>query len=60
MNYSTVSGAMRKKVSRQLKEVERRYGVRVLYACESGSRDWGFASPGSDHDMRFLYAYPSE
>jgi uncharacterized protein len=32
--------------------------VRVLYAVESGSRAWGFASPDSDYDVRFLYVHP--
>jgi predicted nucleotidyltransferase len=32
-------------------------GVRVLYAAESGSRAWGFVSPDSDFDVRFLYAH---
>ena len=57
MTYHAVSAAMRHKVRRQLKEVEQRYGVRVLYACESGSRGWGFASPDSDYDVRFIYAH---
>lgn len=39
----------------QITELERTCGVRVLYACESGSRAWGFASPNSDYDVRFLY-----
>lgn len=30
----------------------------VLYACETGSRGWGFASPDSDFDVRFVFAYP--
>lgn len=38
--------------------VEAQHGVRVLYAAESGSRAWGFASPDSDYDVRFLYALP--
>ncbi len=51
---------MRERVSQQLKEIERRYDVKVLYACESGSRGWGFASPDSDYDVRFLYVHPLE
>ncbi len=38
--------------------VERDYGVRILFACESGSRAWGFASPDSDYDIRFFFAHP--
>ncbi|MDO9401843.1 MAG: nucleotidyltransferase domain-containing protein [Polaromonas sp.] len=43
----------------RLAAVERQYGVRVLYACESGSRGWGFASPDSDYDIRFIYLRPA-
>ncbi len=35
-------------------------GVTVLHAIESGSRAWGFASPDSDYDVRFLYVHPLE
>jgi predicted nucleotidyltransferase len=38
-----------------LKRIEREHNVTVLYACESGSRAWGFASTDSDYDVRFVY-----
>ena len=42
-------------IQRLLDEIEMTSGVRILYACESGSRAWGFASPDSDYDIRFLF-----
>lgn len=39
-----------------LSQIEEERDVRVLFACESGSRAWGFASRDSDYDVRFLYA----
>ena len=42
-------------VRARLAELEREYDVRVVYAVESGSRAWGFASRDSDVDARFLY-----
>ena len=44
----------------RLAAIERAESVRVLYACGSGSRAWGFASPDSDHDVRFLYVRPRD
>lgn len=42
-------------VPQKLKEIEDTYQVTVLWAVESGSRAWGFASPDSDFDVRFIY-----
>ena len=40
----------------ELRGIETREEVRILFAIESGSRAWGFASPDSDFDVRFVYA----
>ncbi|MBW7456294.1 nucleotidyltransferase domain-containing protein [Paenibacillus sepulcri] len=45
-------------IMEQLRLIEQEEGVRILYACESGSRAWGFASKDSDYDVRFIYVRP--
>lgn len=37
--------------------IERDHDVRIVFACESGSRGWGFSSPDSDYDARFVYVH---
>lgn len=49
---------MVQRVCEALDEVTAEHGVRLLFAVESGSRAWGFASPDSDWDVRFVYAHP--
>lgn len=51
---------MEARIREELARIERERGVRVLYACESGSRAWGFASPNSDWDVRFIYVHPRD
>lgn len=51
---------MRDAILTSLIQIERAEQVRILYAVEAGSRVWGFASPDSDWDVRFLYLRPPE
>ena len=51
---------MRKIILEKLKEIETRENIKILHCVESGSRAWGFASPDSDYDVRFIYVRPKE
>lgn len=55
-----ISEDVRREIQRRLRAVEDEHDVRVLFAVESGSRAWGFPSPNSDYDVRFIYAHPRE
>ncbi|MGO0059150.1 nucleotidyltransferase domain-containing protein [Brevibacillus fluminis] len=45
-------------IQNELRIIEQQENIRIIYACESGSRAWGFPSKDSDYDVRFLYARP--
>jgi predicted nucleotidyltransferase len=47
-------------IDRRLASVEAEHRVRIPWAIESGSRAWGFPSPDSDYDCRFLFIRPME
>ena len=56
MNENEIASAIKAKLT----QIEQRENIRILYACESGSRAWGFASPDSDYDVRFVFVRPIE
>jgi predicted nucleotidyltransferase len=48
---------MKIKIENELEILEKQENVTILFACESGSRGWGFPSPDSDYDVRFIYVH---
>ncbi len=51
------SSPIHTEILRRVRAAEAEHGVRVLLAVESGSRAWGFESPNSDFDVRFIYVH---
>lgn len=51
---------MKNKILEELKKIEEKENVKILYAVESGSRAWGFPSKDSDYDVRFIYVRPEK
>ena len=51
---------MKEKILNALKQIEAEHDCRILFAVESGSRAWGFASPDSDYDVRAVYVKPPD
>ena len=51
---------MKEQILAKLKELEQVHGFKILFAIESGSREWGIASKDSDYDVRVVYYYPAQ
>jgi predicted nucleotidyltransferase len=49
--------AIHARIDERLDRIEARHKVTVLYACEAGSRAWGFPSADSDYDVRVIYVH---
>jgi uncharacterized protein len=51
---------MIEKIKDYLNLIQQKNGVEILLACETGSRAWGFPSPDSDFDVRFIYRHDKD
>ncbi|KZN69642.1 nucleotidyltransferase domain-containing protein [Pseudoalteromonas luteoviolacea] len=57
---TSISPEAHNEIMARIKKAEQSHNVKVLYAIESGSRSWGFASSNSDYDVRFIYVHPKD
>lgn len=57
---TTIDPAALAQIQQKLATIESEHNVCILYACELGSRAWGFEAPDSDFDVRFVYAHPQD
>lgn len=48
---------MTEEIKKELHRLEEQHEIKILYAVESGSRAWGFASQDSDWDVRYIYIH---
>lgn len=51
---------MTEKIIQYLDKIEKEKEIKILLACETGSRAWGFPSPDSDFDIRIIYVHKKD
>jgi uncharacterized protein len=51
---------MEVKIKEYLVKLEQQKNIKILLACETGSRAWGFPSPDSDYDVRIIYMHQND
>ncbi|MEL7119886.1 MAG: nucleotidyltransferase domain-containing protein, partial [Bacteroidota bacterium] len=51
---------MKDKINLYLNQLEDQKSIKILLACETGSRAWGFPSPDSDFDIRIIYVHKTD
>ena len=51
---------MKENLSATVRQLVEQQGGRLLHLCVCGSRSFGYASPQSDYDVRFIYAFPMD
>lgn len=51
---------MTDKIKAYLSKLEEEKDIKILLACETGSRAWGFPSPDSDYDVRIIYVHKKD
>jgi uncharacterized protein len=54
-HHTAINDDVHADIMQRLARAEAEHDVHILLAVESGSRAWGFASPNSDYDVRFIY-----
>lgn len=48
------------RIKKYLTEIEHEKSIKILWACETGSRAWGFPSTNSDFDVRVIYVHKTD
>ena len=56
-DLSAIPEDIQGQIEKALARIEADHDVTILFAIESGSRAWGFPSPDSDYDVRFVYVH---